>query len=210
VVLVVGGSLVPVAVHGHGPKEEPVAGDDAAFPMLDDAEIASLDALGTRRRVNAGETLYRAGDATYDFYAVISGAVEITTPGADGDDRLIVRHDAGGFLGELNLLTGLRVFVTATVVESGEVIAVPAAAMRRALATEPALSDKVLAAYIARRAILMTGAASAIRLVGSRLSPEPACRTSGSIPRTILSSATHFGTSPSRPTISRWCSRSAR
>ena len=54
-------------------------------------------------------------------------------------------HDSGRFLGELNLLTGLRVFVTATVVESGELIAVPAVAMRRALATEPALSDKVLA-----------------------------------------------------------------
>ncbi|HEY3831401.1 MAG TPA: FAD-dependent oxidoreductase [Acidimicrobiia bacterium] len=147
-------------------------GDDAAFPMLDDAEIALLDTLGTRRRVTAGETLYRAGDATYDFFAVTSGVVEITTAGSDGTDQVVVRHDARRFLGELNLLTGLRVFVTATVVESGEVIAVPAAAMRRALATEPALSDKVLAAFIARRAILMTGAASAIRLVGSRLSPE--------------------------------------
>ena len=39
-------------------------------------------------------------------------------------------------------------------------------------ATDPGLSDKILTSFLARRAILMSGAASAIRVIGSRYSPE--------------------------------------
>ena len=90
--------------------------DAAAFPRLDDAELAVLDALGTRRAVDAGDYLYRQGDATYDFFVVVSGVVEILID-SDGEERVIARHGAGRFLGELNMLTGLRVFVSARVAE---------------------------------------------------------------------------------------------
>src|SRR5262249_14414940 len=42
----------------------------------------------------------------------------------------------------------------------------------RLLATRPELSDLILAAFIARREVLMTGAASSVRVIGSRFSPE--------------------------------------
>jgi hypothetical protein len=38
--------------------------DAAAFPTLEDAHPAALDAPGTRRSVAVGEYLYREGDAT--------------------------------------------------------------------------------------------------------------------------------------------------
>jgi thioredoxin reductase (NADPH) len=121
--------------------------------------------------VSAGEYLYREGDPGYDFYVVLAGAVEIVVS-SDGKERVIVRHSAGGFLGELNLLTGQRVFVSARVAEPGEVLAVPREALTRLIATDASLSDKILAAFLARRAILMTGASSAIRVIGSRFSPD--------------------------------------
>lgn len=147
--------------------------DDAvAFPTLGDPEIAVLEALGTRRSVGAGEYLYREGDAHYDFYVILSGAAEITVR-SDGEDSVIARHGPGRFLGELNLLTGMRVYVSARIVEAGEVLVVPATALRQVLATQPGLGDTILAAFIARRSVLLDGAAtSAIRLVGSRYSPE--------------------------------------
>jgi thioredoxin reductase (NADPH) len=147
-----------------------VAADSDAFPQLSDAELATLAQLGVRRAVAAGEYLYREGDASYDFYVVLSGAVEIVVKSA-GQERVIARHDAGRFLGELNLLTGQRVYVSARVAEPGEVIAVSRDALRRLIATNASLSDKILAAFLARRAILMSGAASAIRVIGSRFSP---------------------------------------
>jgi thioredoxin reductase (NADPH) len=145
--------------------------DPAAYPTLDDTQLAVLDALGNRRSVAAGEYLFREGDPTYDFYVVVSGAVDIVIH-SDGEERVITRHGAGRFLGELNLLTGLRVFVSARVAEPGEVIVVPAADLRRVLATQPGLGDTILAAFMARRALLLTGASASIRVIGSQFSPE--------------------------------------
>jgi thioredoxin reductase (NADPH) len=145
--------------------------DDAAFPTLDESDIGVLEALGTRRPIVAGEYLYREGDATYDFFVVVSGEVEIIVS-SGGEETVIARHGPGRFLGELNLLTGLRVFVSARVVEPGEVISVPRDALRRVIASRPSLSDTILTAFLARRAILMSGAASSIRVIGSQFSPE--------------------------------------
>ena len=100
------------------------------IPTLDEAELAILGPLGTRRNIEVGEYLFREGDTTYDFYVVLSGLVEITVR-ADGEDRVIITHGAGRFLGELNLLTGSRVFLSARVAEPGEVLAVPLEAFRR-------------------------------------------------------------------------------
>ena len=127
----------------------PSAADDAhAFPTLDPEDLRVLEALGDRRPVARGQYLYREGDASYDFYAVVSGAVEIIAD-AHGEERVITRHSAGQFLGELNLLTGLRVFLTARVVEPGDVIAVPRETLRRLIASNPKLSDIILAAFLA-------------------------------------------------------------
>jgi thioredoxin reductase (NADPH) len=146
---------------------------DLSVPTFDESEIAFLEPLGTRRRVAVGDYLYRAGDIGYDFYVILSGRVEIVIS-TDGEERLITTHGPGRFLGELNLLTGLRVFVDARVVEAGEVLAIPVGTLRRIVATQPQLSDKILATFMARRADLITDAASAIRVIGSRYSPETA------------------------------------
>jgi thioredoxin reductase (NADPH) len=148
-----------------------VSEDDTAFPTLDSADIDVLDGLGMRREVHEGEYLYREGDSTYDFFVLVSGSVDIIVR-SDGEERVLAHHTAGRFLGELNMLTGSRVLVSARVTEPGEVIAVPRPALRRLVATQPRLSDTILTAFLARRAVLLEGAASAIRLVGSRFSPE--------------------------------------
>ena len=143
----------------------------AEFPALADAELAILETLGTRRSVTVGEYLYREGDTTYDFYVILSGAVEIVVP-SDGEERIIAGRGRGRFLGELNLLTGQRVYLSARVVEPGEVIVVPRAALQHLIATYPSLGDTILAAFLARRSALLSDASAAIRVVGSRFSPE--------------------------------------
>src|SRR6266705_2637839 len=160
----------------HGERAEgwpalPMADDAVAFPTLDDSELAVLEALGSRRSVAVGEYLYREGDTTYDFYVILSGAAEIVVR-SDGEERIVARHGPGRFLGELNLLTGQRVYLSARIVEPGEVIVVPRAALHHLIATAPTLSDTILAAFLARRSALLSGASAAIRVVGSRYSPE--------------------------------------
>ena len=147
------------------------ANDPAVSPTLADPELAVLEALGTRRSVTAGEYLYREGDITYDFYVILSGAVEILVR-SDGEEQIINRQGPGRFLGELNLLTGQRVYLSARVVEPGEVLVVPKAALQHVIATNPGLGDTILAAFLARRRGLLSSASAAIRVVGSRFSPE--------------------------------------
>jgi thioredoxin reductase (NADPH) len=149
-----------------------VVDDAVAFPTLDPDEIAILEDLGTRRPMAAGEYLYREGDATYDFYVVLSGEAEIIFHTDQGDEQLITRHGPGRFLGELNLLTGMRAYVSSRAVSSGEVLVVPPADLRHVLATRAGLGDKILQAFMARRAILVSGSLSSLRLVGSHFSHE--------------------------------------
>ncbi len=135
-------------------NELPLVIDDlAAFPILEPSDLALLESLGTRRAMTPGEYLYRQGDETYDFYVLLSGAAEIVVD-THGPERVIARHGAGRFLGELNLLTGLRVFVSARVVEAGEVVAISREGLRHLIATNPRLSDIILVAFLARRSIL--------------------------------------------------------
>ena len=148
-----------------------MADDAVAFPTLDDSALAVLEGLGTRRATAVGEYLFREGDASYDFYVVVSGEVEIVVR-ADGEEREIARHGAGRFLGELSMITGQRAFVSARVAEAGEVIVLPRSVLQQVIATRPSLGDTIFAAFLARRSRLLTGAASTIRIVGSRFSPE--------------------------------------
>ena len=142
-----------------------------AFPTLDAHELAVLEALGTRRPTAAGEYLYREGDATFDFFVVLSGVVEIVAR-SDAEERIVTSHGRGRFVGELNLLTGQRAFLSARVLEAGEVIVVPREALQHVIATQPSLGDTILAAFMARRSELLRDAGGAIRVVGSRFSPE--------------------------------------
>jgi thioredoxin reductase (NADPH) len=147
-----------------------MADDSVAFPTLTAADMAVMEGLGTRRPMTAGEYLYREGDATYDFMVLVSGAVEVIANSGQ-EEQIVVQHGPGRFLGELNMLSGLRVFVSARVAESGVVIVIPRDRLRRLIATDPALGDTILAAFIARRSVLMTGASASTRLIGSRFCP---------------------------------------
>ena len=80
-----------------------------ASPSLSSAQLASLAQLGEERTARVGDVLYRVGDATYPFVAIREGEVAIL----DAAGNELVRHGPSGFLGELNLLSGQTVFVTA-------------------------------------------------------------------------------------------------
>src|SRR5258708_20012780 len=103
----------------------PMDDDEVASPILSPPEIAAIDALGKRRAVSGGDYLYREGDAKYDFYVIVSGAVEIVVQ-ADGTERLLARFGPGQFLGRLNLLSGHRVYWSAPRSLTPALIALPA------------------------------------------------------------------------------------
>jgi len=143
---------------------------NGAFPRLGEQQRARLRALGTVRSVQPGEVLFRDGDEGYDLFVVESGAVAIVQ-GYGAEDRVVAIHGRHRFLGELNMLTGTRVYLTAVVRDAGEVIQVPVAAVRTVVAEDEELSNIILGAFIARRSILIEAEAG-IKLLGSRFSGD--------------------------------------
>ncbi len=142
---------------------------NGAFPRLDEDQRTRLRALGQVREVLPGEVLFRDGDADYAFFVVESGAVTIVQ-GYGAENRVIAVHGPHRFLGELNLLTGARAYLTAVVRDAGEVVEVPVAALLGLVAEDEELANLILRAYLARRAILIEAEAG-IKVIGSRYSP---------------------------------------
>jgi thioredoxin reductase (NADPH) len=151
---------------GIGVEEPPDR--NGAFPRLNDAQRARLLAVGELRKVVPGEVLFKDGDDSYDFFVVESGAVAIVR-GLGDENHVIAVHGQHRFLGELNLLTGGRVYLSGVVRDAGEVIQVPVANLRRLVADDEELSNLILRAYMARRSILIE-VGGGVRVIGSRYS----------------------------------------
>jgi thioredoxin reductase (NADPH) len=146
---------------------DPQSADAVIFPELNDEQLAIVLELGERRLVQQGEILFSPADDHYDWIVILSGLVEVLGP----NGQLITRHGARRFLGEVNLVTRQRPYLSTRVAEAGEVVVVPADVFRSRVLTDPRLSDVVLEAFLARRAALMSSAADTLRIVGSEFTP---------------------------------------
>jgi thioredoxin reductase (NADPH) len=144
------------------------AESDGAYPRLTEAQRARLRALGEVRAVSPGEVLFREGEPGYDFFVIESGAVAIVQ-GYEQENRVVVVHGGHQFLGELGLLTGSRVYLSAVVRDGGEVIQVPAERLRALLGEDEEMSNVILRAYLSRRSRLIDAGAG-VHLIGSRFS----------------------------------------
>ncbi len=132
--------------------------------VLSSSQLALLAEHGEELTAEVGETLYRIGDETYPFIAIVEGEVAIT----DASGGEIVRHGASGFLGEINLLSGQTVFLTAVVIEPTRYIAVEREVLRQLLFEDGALSDLLLAAFVERREQLQRHEGIGVEIVGPR------------------------------------------
>jgi thioredoxin reductase (NADPH) len=88
-----------------------------------------------------------------------------------GGARTIATHGAGRFLGEMNMLTGQAVYLSAVVDGAGKVLAISPDNLREFVTEEPTLSDIILKAFLARRQILMN-VGTGMRIVGSHYSSD--------------------------------------
>jgi thioredoxin reductase (NADPH) len=137
-----------------------------AIPSLSSSQLSTLAALGEELTAGVGDVLYRVGDPIYPFIAIRDGEVAIL----DAAGNEIVRHGASSFLGELNLLSGQTVFLSAVVTEPLRYIAVDRDALRGLLFEDGPLSDLVLSTFISRREALQRVQGIGLEIVGPRSS----------------------------------------
>jgi signal transduction histidine kinase len=72
--------------------------------VLGEEELTRLAAAGRRRRLTAGEHLFRQGERAEAFHVVLEGELE-TTREVAGEQVLMMSHGPGGYLGAMALLT---------------------------------------------------------------------------------------------------------
>jgi thioredoxin reductase (NADPH) len=139
---------------------------EPSSPSLSESQLATLAALGEERTASVGDVLFRVGDASYPFIAIVEGEVAIL----DATGHELVRHGASGFLGEMNLLSGQTVFLTGVVTKPLRYVAVGRDALRTVLFDDGPLSDVVLSTFIARREALQRVEGVGLEIVGPRSS----------------------------------------
>ncbi len=140
------------------------------FPVLDAGQISRLKAYGEVRETEPGQVLFQEGDTSYDFIVILEGSVSIVE-NFGGKARTIASHGPNRFLGEMNMLTGQAVYLSAVVGEGGTVLAISPGDLKEVVTEEPALSDLILKAFLARRQVLMN-VGTGLRIVGSRNSSD--------------------------------------
>jgi thioredoxin reductase (NADPH) len=145
------------------PTSQP-APHQIAFPQLTPSDIALLRPLGTEYWYEDGETIFRAGEDSQDFFVVESGAMEILNPAQD--NRRIVTHGPGEFSGDIDLLTRRPPIVTAVARGRTHLTRVSGERLREVLNKVPHLGDILLAAAQERRRLLLETGAVGLKVVG--------------------------------------------
>ena len=130
--------------------------------VLSSSQFETLALHGEERAAAAGDVLFEIGDETYPFIAIREGEVSVR----DASDREIVTHGAGGFLGEMNLLSGQTVFLTAVATTPLRYVAVDREDLRSLLFEDGGLSDLLLTAFVQRREALQGLEGIGVEIVG--------------------------------------------
>src|SRR5438045_7173722 len=85
--------------------------ESIAFPALSDEQLATLDSLGTRRKVRRGEIISKAGQRDVPFNLVLSGELEVFES-RDGDEHVLAPPGPRDVVADLAMLTGTAVVAT--------------------------------------------------------------------------------------------------
>jgi thioredoxin reductase (NADPH) len=147
----------------------PLVPTKTASPQLGDDLFARLVAYGTPQETRPGDVLFKPGDVDVDLIVVARGSVDvIRTEIADIPAETVAKVRAGGFVGELNLMTGQNVYLLCRVREAGTVYRVTPERLRQLMANDGELSDIIFRALIARRELLQrSNGARAVEIVGN-------------------------------------------
>src|ERR1700677_5066476 len=111
-----------------------------AFPALTPSQIDRIRPFGKVRQMQAGEILFEPGDVSVPFFVLLSGGMEIVQPSLTGE-RLIVTHQAGGFTGEMTMISRRGALVRGRVTEPGEFLEVSPEDFKILVARDADLSE---------------------------------------------------------------------
>src|SRR6266480_653112 len=125
--------------------------ESIAFPKLNDQQLSLLEPLGERRVMKRGEMLFKAGQRDLGLAIVLRGELEAFETRDETEYNLAIARERD-FMGDVSMLQGTSILGSSRVTsEEAEILLIPAAELRRALAEIPAVSKTIVDALIMRR-----------------------------------------------------------
>jgi thioredoxin reductase (NADPH) len=125
--------------------------ESIAFPKLNDHQLSLLEPLGERRVMKRGDVLFKAGQRDLGLAIVLRGELEAFETREDTEYNLANARERD-FMGDVSMLQGTSILGSSRVTsEEAEILYIPAAKLRRALAEIPAVSKTIVDALIMRR-----------------------------------------------------------
>lgn len=121
------------------------------FATLEDAERAELAATARRRLYAAGEAIVRQSESGNSMFVLVTGEAAVLLSPSNEE---VARIPAGGFFGEMSLLTGAPRTATVRTLVDSEVLEITADAFRAFVLANPRAVEHVGAAVARRQAEL--------------------------------------------------------
>src|SRR5438067_3709535 len=125
--------------------------ESIAFPKLNDHQLSLFEPLGERRVMKRGDVLFKAGQRDLGLAIVLRGEFEAFETRDGTEYNLAIAHQRD-FIGDVSMLQGTSILGSSRVTsDEAEILHIPAAELRRALAEIPAVSKTIVEALIMRR-----------------------------------------------------------
>ena len=125
--------------------------ESIAFPKLNDHQLSLLEPLAERRVMKRGDVLFKAGQRDLGLAIVLRGELEGYET-RDGTEYNLATARERDFMGDVSMLQGTSILGSSRVTsDEAEILHIPAAELRRALAEIPDVSKTIVDALIMRR-----------------------------------------------------------
>ncbi len=116
----------------------------ALFRSLDPAAIAELDRQCTWRKYSRNDWIVELHDTGGDVFFVVSGAVRVKIPEAQGREVVFTDLDAGSYFGEMDAIDGKPRAIGVMAVTDVLIARMPRSVFRAAICRHPDAADQVL------------------------------------------------------------------
>ena len=145
---------------------------DQVFPRLTEEMVNRSLPYGQIESFPEGATIYARGTRGVDFLIVLSGQVIMSGLGVDGENSVVVVHEAREFTGELDLFAEREALVSARAASDAQVLRIMRSSFRHYVSSEPDIGDIIMRAAILRHLGLIQHTQVGVAIVGPGRSGE--------------------------------------
>jgi CRP/FNR family cyclic AMP-dependent transcriptional regulator len=144
------GGIIAAGMEGGGNGTAELLGRVPLFTELSPEELERIASVAIPRSFPRGVRVFHEGDNSDACYIVRSGDLRVTREHPDGRAIALATLASGDIFGELAMLDGEARSASVETISDSELLALPAADMRRLLADHPDISVKLIVALTKR------------------------------------------------------------